>query len=262
MSGLPYLAHLADDSERFHEVLTAVDPTARVPTCPDWTAADLVWHLAEVQWFWTQVVSLRPAPREKLPAHPKRPGTYEALLASADNAASGLVAALAAASPDEPAWSWSREQTVGFAYRRQAHEVLIHRLDAELTAGHRSPMDVALCSDGVDEVIRLMYGGAPDGLDITPDPAATVRFTAADSGRQWFVTLARMTGEYGGKPVDETTLVVADEDPGEPAAAYVTGIAEDLDCWLWGRPPRHDVDHSGDHAVLARLSAMVRDGID
>ena len=57
-SGLPYLAHLADDSERFHEVLTGVDPTARVPTCPDWTAADLVWHLAEVQWFWTQVMGI------------------------------------------------------------------------------------------------------------------------------------------------------------------------------------------------------------
>ena len=33
------------------------------------------------------------------------------------------------------AWTWSTDQTVGFIVRRQAHEALIHRLDAELTAG-------------------------------------------------------------------------------------------------------------------------------
>src|ERR1700709_2096424 len=33
--------------------------TARVPGCPDWTLADLVWHLAEVQNFWAWVVRTR-----------------------------------------------------------------------------------------------------------------------------------------------------------------------------------------------------------
>ena len=44
------------------------------------------------------------------------------------------------ADPAEPAWTWSAEQTVGFTLRRQAHEALIHRLDAEQTAGdgHRA----------------------------------------------------------------------------------------------------------------------------
>ena len=59
---LNYLAHLADDSERFVEVLTRLDPGTRVPTCPDWTAADLVWHLGEVQWFWSRVIRHRPTP--------------------------------------------------------------------------------------------------------------------------------------------------------------------------------------------------------
>ena len=34
---------------------------------------------------------------------------------------------------------WSTEQTVGFIFRRQAHEALIHRLDAEQTAGDGHP---------------------------------------------------------------------------------------------------------------------------
>jgi hypothetical protein len=172
-----------------------------------------------------------------------------------------LIGALDAASPDEGAWSWSHEQTVGFTFRRQAHEALIHRLDAELTAGRRSPMDAALCADGVDEAIRIMYGGAPAGAEILPDPAATVRFTATDAGRQWFVTLGRVRGELRGKPIDEPTFIPADIDPGGSAAASVTASSEDLDCWLWNRPSRHRVDHHGDHDVLVRTAAIVRDGI-
>jgi hypothetical protein len=172
-----------------------------------------------------------------------------------------LVGALASASPEEAAWSWSREQTVGFTYRRQAHEALIHRLDAELTAEKRSPMDAALCSDGVDEAVRIMFGGAPADGEVTPDPAATVRFTAADTGRQWFVTLGRVRGELRGKAYDEPTFVPEDVDSGVPAAASITATAEDLDCWLWNRPSRHRIDHRGDHAVLARTAAIVRDGI-
>jgi len=50
--GLDYLAHLARDSARFVEVLTHTRSGARVLTCPDWDADDLLWHLARVQWFW------------------------------------------------------------------------------------------------------------------------------------------------------------------------------------------------------------------
>ena len=88
-----------------------------------------------------------------------------------------------------------------------------------------------------------------------------MRFTASDTGCQWFVTLGQMRGEFRGKTVDEPTFIAADSDPGEPAAASVTGTAEDLDCWLWNRPTRHRVDHHGDHDVLARATAIVHDGV-
>ena len=26
-----------------------------MPSCPDWDADDLLWHLAEVQWFWGEI---------------------------------------------------------------------------------------------------------------------------------------------------------------------------------------------------------------
>ena len=35
-----YLAHIAAESRLFREALTDVDPAARVPACPEWTADD------------------------------------------------------------------------------------------------------------------------------------------------------------------------------------------------------------------------------
>ena len=56
---MDYLAHLRADSERFAQALNTCDPTTPVPSCPDWTASDLLWHLGEVQLFWGTIVAER-----------------------------------------------------------------------------------------------------------------------------------------------------------------------------------------------------------
>ena len=43
-----YLAHLRTESARFRDVLAACDPAARVPSCPDWSAAEAAEFEAEV----------------------------------------------------------------------------------------------------------------------------------------------------------------------------------------------------------------------
>ena len=53
---LDYLTHLAADSARFVQALAQTPPEARVLTCPDWDADDLLWHLGQVQWFWAAVI--------------------------------------------------------------------------------------------------------------------------------------------------------------------------------------------------------------
>jgi hypothetical protein len=42
---------------------------------------------------------------------------------------------LAGAADPETVWTWSQNRSVGFVRRRQAHEALIHRRDAELVVG-------------------------------------------------------------------------------------------------------------------------------
>lgn len=261
---IDYLGHLTRESARFAEAIRQAPPEAPVPPCPDWKADDLLWHLAEVQFFWATVVreNLPGAEAEKLT--PPRPAGRAALLAFYQQASRGLGEILAATGPGTPAWTWSDDHTAGFIRRRQAHEALIHRVDAELTAGDRTPIDAGLAADGVDEGLRVMYGGCPYWGTITPTPGRTVRIRATDTGHSWLVTLARFTGTDPdeGKSYDEPDISVAGTDGGGPAAADINGAAADLDCWLWHREAAGPVERSGDPGVLGDFDATIQPGID
>src|SRR5919112_1806531 len=145
LSASQYLSAIESESARFREVLADADPGAPVPTCPAWSALDLVNHLADVQSRWAWRGATRPKNQDEMPAREPAPTSYDAAVTAFDQASAGLVAALRDAHPADPAWTWSKEQTVGFILRRQAHEALIHRLDAELTAlGHHTDLDAKL----------------------------------------------------------------------------------------------------------------------
>lgn len=263
---LDHLAHLRADSARFAAVLRDAPADGPVPSCPDWCADDLLWHLAEVQWFWGTVVRDAVRDPEDL-QQPDRPGDRARLLAFFDEATTQLQSALAQVHPSEPRWTWhDTDRTAGFIRRRQAHEALIHRVDAELTADvARAPMDPALCTDGVDEALRVMFGGAPAWGRVEVDHGATLLVRTADTGRSWAVTLGRFSGtspESGTTYTDEPLVVTADADEGTSTAAAVTGAAADLDCWLWGRPTIGQLDRSGDEKVLAGFQELLAAGID
>jgi len=259
-----HLTHLARESARFAQVIREAPPDAPVPSCPGWDADDLLWHLAEVQWFWATVV------REGVPGDraegfkPQRPADRAGLLAFFADASASLGKILAATPAGAAAWTWSADQTVGFIRRRQAHEALIHRVDAELTAGNRSPIDPLLGADGVDEALRVMYTMVPDWGAFTPDPARTARVRAADTGHTWLVTLGRFTGTdpASGTNYDDPDIQTAAADSGQPAGAQISGSAADLDCWLWHRPPLGPVEHTGDPDVLRGFQAAIEPGIN
>lgn len=256
-----FLTHLADESARFALAIGATAPDARVPTCPDWTSDDLLWHLAEVQWFWGTIVRDGLTGQQAEERKPDRPAGRPALSGFYHRASRDLALALAAATPDQAAWTWSDEHSVGFIRRRQAHEAMIHRIDAELVAGHRTGMDRALSADGVDEALRVMFAGLSEWAAFTPTPGRTLRVTATDTADTWLVALGTMTGSDGGTSYDEPSIEVADADPGGEAAAGLSGTAADLDCWLWGRPPAGPVARTGDPGVLADFGAIVAGGI-
>jgi len=269
-----YLDHIRTESARFREVLADCDPSARVPTCPDWDAADLLWHLTGVQRFWSDVVTYRPAgpddPRIVQEGSAERPESYADLLAAFDHASAALVEALEQAGPDDEAWHWSGDNRVGTTHRRQAHEALIHRVDAELTAGAPvTPLDPALADDGVAEVLGVMYGGAPEwGSFAGSGELIAVHLT--DTGTELLVELGLFSGtdpDSGTSYTDEDDIALIEPgatSPAEPVAG-VSGTAADLDAWLWKRDPAlvpgtDDGDRiriSGDRITFEKLTAIL-----
>lgn len=257
-----YLASLRADSARFAAVLAGTDPSTPVPACPDWSAADLVAHLTGVQTFWGTIVAERltaPPAEPESDAAAVPPTDLSGLLAEFAAASERLTSALAAAGPDEPVWTWhDTDHTIGFVLRRQAHEALVHRLDAESTAEVPfDPVDPELADDGVDEALDVMYGGAPPWATVTLDgPVGLLRTT--DTARQWWLQVGRFDGvgpESGTEYQDEPMLALLPD--GRPTFT-VQAAAADLDAWLWNRPTSGPVSVDGD---ASRFLAVLREGI-
>lgn len=257
-----YLQHLRDESRRFREVLTTCDPAARVPGCPDWTAADLLWHLAEVQWFWARTIRTRPDAPGEDDGGPARPTDHDGLLAAFDEHSAALVKELEQADPAETAWSWSADQTVGFTYRRQAHEALIHRLDAEQAAGSVTPLDPALAADGVLECLDVMFGGCPPWGEFHPLPHY-VRVDCTDTGDRVWVQIGRFVGTNprDDQHYDDNDISVV-ADPGVEADAVVEGPAGALNAWLWRRGDDSEITVHGDRGIYDHFREAVSHPID
>jgi len=262
---LDYLGHLASSSARFVEVLAQAPAGARVPTCPDWDADDLLWHLGQVQWFWAAIVGrgLTVEADVEALARPPRPATRVELRRHFCRASGDLQRNLRDTCPDTSAWTWSHEQTVGFILRRQAHEALIHRIDAELTTGNRTRMDPELSTDGVDEALGFMGPGIAGRGSLLPEHASTVQVRTSDTDRAWSVTLGLPSATHhdgGARDEAHAPVVVSSgvtSDAGPSAAATMSGTAADLDCLLWHRPTTGKIARAGDPLVLGRFEEVV-----
>lgn len=253
-----YLEHIRSESARFRKVLAECSPDARVPSCPDWRAADLLWHLATVQRWWAEVAVARPAHPEEV--EPPRPESYDDLLAAFDHWSGDLATVLEAADPTEEAWNWSDDHTIGFLLRRQAHEALVHRVDAELTAGVTSDIDAQLAADGVEEVLAVMFGGCPPWGSWEPGEGL-VRVDITDTGHQLWMQFGIFSGtdpasgtSYAGE--DDFHVVAAPGGDVEPDVV-VDGSAAAIDLWLWSRGDDAEISVAGDEASYARFRAIV-----
>jgi uncharacterized protein (TIGR03083 family) len=205
---------------------------ARVPGCPEWDLADLVWHLAEVQDFWAWLVRTSATSPAGYP-DPVRPADDD-LPAFAAERAHELLDALTRAAPSDPVWTWAPQQDVAFVLRRQAQEATVHRVDAEQVLGEVTPIGAEVGLDGLDEWLEVMVPGALPGGP--PTGAEPVVFHAVDADA-------------------ERTLFAGTADL--PVAA-LTGPAGDLLLAAWRRVPLRTVTVDGDadraEALLATIT--------
>ena len=259
---VPYLDHLREESARFRELLAGASGSEPVPTCAEWRADDLLWHLADVQWFWGEIAELALTSDDEVRGldarRPGRPADRSALLGRFDEASERLQRALAGHDPSTELWMWHVDHSAGYLCRRQAHEALIHRIDAELTMGsERASVDCRLAADGVDEALRIMRGFPVEYALETRPLGPSVTLAIVDGFHTWTVTPVHVTGvDPDGDRWDERRLAVAD-GPDDASVAEVAGTAGDLDCWLWNRPAQGEITRSGDPAALALVDEVV-----
>lgn len=223
-----------------------------VPTCPDWTMADLVWHLTEVEHFWAHIIEARPVGPDSY-EEPTRPGDQE-LVDGLERAAAALVGALTGVDPGETAWSWADEQTVGFTLRRQSHEAVVHHVDGRIAAGADLPtIAPGLAVDGVDEMLGVMLGGVPEWARFERRPGV-IELRTRDTCDAWTQAFGRMIGTSpeSGTEYDLDALEPVDEPPD----AVVEGDAVDVLLWLSGRGDLSKLSVQGDAELAHQLRAI------
>jgi uncharacterized protein (TIGR03083 family) len=242
-----YLACLRHDAARLRAV-AADNPELPVPSCPDWTVADLVAHVAQAYQHKTECIR-----QGKLPKPWPPPPTGAEPVEEFDRSLAELLAEFDKHQPTDRAATWyDPDQSVGFWIRRMAQETVIHRVDAELAISDVTAVPTDLALDGIAEVLGIFLGWASvedvrrEGPDSWPALASTdervVVVRAGDSA--WSV-----------RPTPQGVQVSPGATP-DPAAT-VSGDPVDLLLWLWRRGGDDKLAVHGDPRPVSALHDLM-----
>lgn len=236
------LDEIGRHTDAFADAVLAADLDAPVTSCPEWSVRDLAEHLGGVHRWATGHVGER---RQKLvrrgPTAPPMPGEPEAIATWLREGGVSLVAALRAADPGTEVGGFGRPVTVAWWARRQCHETLVHRADAEIAAG-RAPftdVDPEVASDGVDEHLGRVMLGAAKRTALHGD-GQTLHLHVTDAPGEWLITREaddlRLERDHAKADVavrgPATTLLGVMTGRLGPEHAEVLGDADLLQHWL------------------------------
>jgi uncharacterized protein (TIGR03083 family) len=253
-----FFAEIRASAARLADIASAHDPNLPVPTCPDWTLRQLATHLGRVHRWAAEIVGSRAT--ERIPFDSAPDGRYPAAaldrVAWLAAGAERVIAAIAAAG-EEPVWAFGRLAPASFWARRQSHETMMHRVDAELAVGADVVLDAGLAADGIDEWLASVtdprYRQRGDGSAALPvGKAMAVRATGAGPSDEWLIssTQAGLRVQRGSAeldsagapdvtmsgPADRLLLVLVRRRPADDPAITVAGDGTLLTGWLAGTP--------------------------
>jgi uncharacterized protein (TIGR03083 family) len=240
---MDFLEWIRRESELFYAAAATADPSLGVPSCPDWSIADLVWHLGEVQWFWGTIIELRATdPSQAEAGKPARPADYAELLAWGLAQVDRMTGLLEANPDDVAVWTWALEDAdhnVGFIRRHQVQEAAVHRWDlqAAATDGKPDPIAAEPASDSVDEFLAITL---PWGVNEKKPLPGSVHLHCTDADGEWLID-----------PVGRLARAHAKGD------VAVRATASDLLLALYNRVRIDDLDVIGDAAIARELVARV-----
>jgi uncharacterized protein (TIGR03083 family) len=169
-------------SEEIARLAEHADLSLRVPSCPDWSLGDLVFHLGSIQSFWAVNLLAKNTTEAQRPDESSADPSDDVLVKWFRDCTRALRSALRETGNDEPCWTWWGDpRTSGAVGRHQVQEAAIHCWDAQLATGEAKPVTAEIALDGVSEFLEVHRSAI--------DAAATqsVLLTATDSGGRWRV---------------------------------------------------------------------------
>ena len=220
------LAYIEDRSAALRAAAAEAGFEARVPGCPDWSVADLVAHVGQVQLFWRAAVAAGEAdgpPSDDAVGDTTPQGD---LLAWSADATDLLVLELRNAGPNRLCWTWwevsGAPMTSGAIARHQVQEAAVHAYDAQQAAGKAQPIPEPIAADGVGEylTVELLTNGP-----WPYDPAAVILETGAGGG--WVIDLE----------TPAVTVLRGDEHGSAKPSATVTADPSDMVLSFYRRDP-------------------------
>ncbi|MFE3551131.1 maleylpyruvate isomerase family mycothiol-dependent enzyme [Streptomyces kronopolitis] len=250
-----YCARILDETARLREIVRTADLSATVPTCPDWTLADLARHVGGAHRWVGTLVATRAAENVDPADVPEGAGPEGADPAALDAwlaaGAERMVAALREAGPDTEVWSWTPARSAGFWARRMTHETVIHRADAALTAGVPFEVPAPVAADCLEEWLQIgelpvvAARFAERGADLR-GPGRTIHVHATDAPpgltAEWLLDLTgeapthRRTHEKAAValrgPLTDVLQVLYRRLPADSDRVEVLGETALLDRWL------------------------------
>jgi len=233
-----YADHVLADVELFAGVLERGPLDAAVAACPGWDVARLAVHLGTIhRWARHNVIHASP-PEDTSAFKPERGLDGAGLAAWLRAGAAELVDTLRTLDPEAPTWHpFLVAKVAGVWPRRQAHETVIHRWDAERAVGSPSPIDAELASDGIDEYFELGVSRKVTREQLEY-PTGSLHVHCTDVEGEWFVWAD-----------DEGYHVERIHQKGDAA---LRGPAEALLLRLWGRTSEgaDELSPIGDESVL------------
>jgi uncharacterized protein (TIGR03083 family) len=217
-----------------------------VPSCPEWTTADLVGHLGRVHRLVNHIITERlqtpPPDRRNLFTAPAK-ATPDDLADWFAEGATALTETFRTTDPATAVWTWGPSQTVGFWLEVQAVEAAVHRWDLEGSIGSPQPVDEELAADGVAQFLDVVVPFRRTMESLPPMEGERYRFRRKGGSASWSIALE----PAGPRPLGED----------EQADAELVGTASDLLLFLWHRIPGEPLLARGDAKALQRFFVLV-----
>jgi uncharacterized protein (TIGR03083 family) len=205
---MDYIPHFRREILAFEAAVRRVagaDGAPLVPSCPGWSVSDLVAHLGAVHRYVTHIIRERfleqpdstdltflelPVDQEGWPMPEHAPNRGPVAVGLTDwfaDGASALESLFTSSGPDEPVWTWSREQTTGFWLRIQTIEAAVHRWDAENAIGAAQPVAAELAENAVGHTFEVMAPARRAWTQAPPGSGERFRLRQTDGTGDWKV---------------------------------------------------------------------------